>query len=90
MEGGEARRGLASLEHADDSRRPLAGLMERASDSVFVPRHVSATPMSAGFEAAPEEARRAVVRDVSEQLGAYETGQGIRVPFRTHLVMGIK
>jgi ubiquinone/menaquinone biosynthesis C-methylase UbiE len=56
----------------------------------FVPRHVSATPMSAGFSAAPEEARRAVVHDVSEELLAYRTTQGIRVPFGTHLLMGIR
>jgi ubiquinone/menaquinone biosynthesis C-methylase UbiE len=56
----------------------------------FVPRHVSATPMSAGFNAASEEARRAVVNDVSEHLLLYETDQGIRVPFRTQLAMGAK
>jgi ubiquinone/menaquinone biosynthesis C-methylase UbiE len=56
----------------------------------FVLQHVSATPMSTGVDAASEEARRAVVRDVSEQLVSYETGQGIRVPFSTHLVMGIR
>lgn len=55
----------------------------------FVPRHVSATPMSTGFYAASEEARRAVVRDVSGAMAAYETDHGIRVPFRTHLLMGI-
>ncbi len=56
----------------------------------FVPRHVSATPMSTGFHTASEEARQAVVDDVSEQLAPYETDQGIRVPFRTHLAMGVK
>jgi SAM-dependent methyltransferase len=56
----------------------------------FVPLHVSATPMSTGFFAASAEARRAVVYDMSEDLAPYETGQGIRVPFRTHLVMGVK
>lgn len=56
----------------------------------FVPRHVSATPMSTGFYAASEEARRAVVLDVSEQLAPYETGQGIRVPFCMQFVMGIR
>lgn len=56
----------------------------------FVPRHVSATPMSAGFRAASEEARRAVVNEVSEQLLRYQMDQGIRVPFRTHLVTGAK
>ncbi len=56
----------------------------------FVPLHVSATPMSTGFYAASEEARRAVIHDVSEHLSPYETGHGIVVPFRTLLVMGVK
>jgi SAM-dependent methyltransferase len=56
----------------------------------FVLRHVSATPMSAGFHAASEDARQAVIHDVSEQLAPYETDQGVRVPFRMHLVMGIR
>lgn len=42
------------------------------------------------YDSQPEEARRAVVHNVSEQLVPYETGQGIRVPFSTHLVMGIR
>lgn len=56
----------------------------------FAPRHISATPMSAGFSAASEAARRAVVDEVSEQMVPYETGQGIRVPFGMHLVMGVR
>lgn len=56
----------------------------------FVPLHVSATPMSPGFSAASEDARRAVVQDMSEHLAQYNTGEGIRVPFRTYLVTGVK
>jgi SAM-dependent methyltransferase len=56
----------------------------------FVPLHMSATPMAAGFQAAPEYGRQAVIHDVSERLAPYETDQGIRVPFRTHFVMGMK
>lgn len=56
----------------------------------FVPQHVRATPMSTGFAAASDEARRAVVHDVAEQLVPYDTGHGIRVPFGTQLVMGIR
>lgn len=63
--------------------------LELPTPQDFVPLHVSATPMSTGFQAASEEARRAVIAEVSEQLAPYETDQGIRVPFRTHLVMGI-
>ena len=64
--------------------------LELPNLSEFVPRHVSATPMAGGFHAASEEARRQVIQQVSEQLLPYETDQGIRVPFRTHLVMGTK
>jgi ubiquinone/menaquinone biosynthesis C-methylase UbiE len=56
----------------------------------FVPRHVGATPMSTGFRAAPMEAREAVIQEVSERLAQYKTASGIRVPFRTHLVMATR
>ena len=52
----------------------------------FVPRHVSATRMAAGFGAAAAEARRAVVDEVTRRLAAYKAGAGVRVPFRTHLI----
>jgi len=53
----------------------------------FVPRHISATPMSVGFNAASQAAQEAVVQDVLQQLVSYETDAGVNVPFRTHLVM---
>lgn len=56
----------------------------------FVPRHVSATPMAAGFDAAPRETRRAVVESVANVLARYATGAGVRVAFRTHLVGALK
>jgi ubiquinone/menaquinone biosynthesis C-methylase UbiE len=56
----------------------------------FVPRHVSATPMAAGFHAASEGARQAVVDQVTERLALYGTERGMRVPFRTHLVSALK
>lgn len=64
--------------------------LELPHPRAFVPRHVSATPMAAGFHGASEEARAAVVRSVSGQLATYEFGEGIRVPFRTHFVMGVR
>jgi SAM-dependent methyltransferase len=64
--------------------------LELPTPQDFVPLHVSATPMSTGFYAATEEARRAVVYEVSQRLAPYGTGQGIRAPFRTHFVMGVK
>lgn len=58
--------------------------------SVFVPIHIRATPMAAGFEAASPEARKSVVRDVAKKLALYENGEGIRVPFTTHLAVATK
>ncbi|MGH8495182.1 MAG: hypothetical protein ACREVN_03545 [Gammaproteobacteria bacterium] len=49
----------------------------------FVPRHVGATPMAAGFSAAAPAARTAVVEEVAEQLSRYEVENGIRIPFRS-------
>jgi hypothetical protein len=39
----------------------------------FVPRHISATLMAAGFAQAIPEVQRAVVEDVATQLCQYET-----------------
>ena len=64
--------------------------LELPKPEAFVPRHVSATPMSVGFSSATEEARHAVVRDVSERMARYEAGECVRVPFRTHLVTAVR
>ncbi len=64
--------------------------VELPSLSDFVPRHVSATPMAPGFNAATVEARQVVVQAVSEELASYETGSGVRIPFRTYLVQALK
>jgi hypothetical protein len=45
--------------------------------------------MAAGFQAATEQARESVIREVAGRMAAYETDKGIRVPFRTHLAMGV-
>ena len=58
--------------------------------SEFVPRHISATPMAAGYAAATEDARAAVVRDVIEGMARYGAPTGPRIPFRSHVVTGIK
>ncbi len=49
----------------------------------FVPRHVEATPMAAGFAAASEPARGEVVEEVCERLVTFAAEQGARVPFAT-------
>jgi SAM-dependent methyltransferase len=52
---------------------------------LFIPRHVSATPMASAFDAASPAAQQAVIADVARQLAPYQTKNGIRVPFRCHL-----
>ncbi|MCB1036265.1 MAG: hypothetical protein KDD47_20745, partial [Acidobacteria bacterium] len=56
----------------------------------FLPRHVSATPMARGYHAASDEARRAVLEDVSDALGSYATPSGVQVPFLTHLLKAVR
>jgi len=56
----------------------------------FVPRHISATPMVAGFNAAAPTAQQAVIQEVSEQLAVYVTDAGVRVPFKSHLAAAVK
>ncbi len=54
--------------------------------SQFIPRHVSATPMAAAFDAAPPATRNAVIADVTRQLAPFLIGDGVQAPFRSHLV----
>jgi ubiquinone/menaquinone biosynthesis C-methylase UbiE len=56
----------------------------------FVPQHIQATPMAAGYFAAPVSVQKTVVKEVTEQLSAYITEQGACVPFKTHLVLASK
>jgi ubiquinone/menaquinone biosynthesis C-methylase UbiE len=101
--GPETAAGLAaafSLSEADEIRqllseagfaRPAFGEAELALDlpplAEFVPRHVSATPMAAGFAAASAQQQQAVIAEMQAGLAAYLRGDGSgRVPFRTHLV----
>lgn len=58
--------------------------------SHFVPRHISATPMDAGFNTASPEKRRVVIEEVSDKLASYDMGEGLRIPFRTYLVQARK
>lgn len=55
----------------------------------FVPHHVSATPMAAGFSRAESERQRQVVRFVSQRLGVAEDAS-VQVPFRSHMILAQK
>jgi SAM-dependent methyltransferase len=58
--------------------------------SEFVPRHVSATPMAAGYARASEEARQAVLREVIEAMVPYGTSGAPLVPFRSFVATGTR
>jgi ubiquinone/menaquinone biosynthesis C-methylase UbiE len=51
----------------------------------FVPRHISATPMAAGYSGASAAAQQAVIRDITDQLTAFQTSEGVQVPFRSYV-----
>jgi len=55
----------------------------------FVPRHISATPMSPGYSAAPPARQAAVVADVAARLAHFAASDGqVRIPFRSYFVAG--
>jgi ubiquinone/menaquinone biosynthesis C-methylase UbiE len=70
-----------AVQQLDLALPPLSG---------FVPRHISATPMAAGYSAAAPEVREAVVQEVAERLAQFTMETGVRVPFRTHLALATK
>jgi ubiquinone/menaquinone biosynthesis C-methylase UbiE len=56
----------------------------------FIPRHISATPMAAGFNAAEQAAQQAVIQEVSAQLALYESDESITIPFRVNLAKAVR
>jgi ubiquinone/menaquinone biosynthesis C-methylase UbiE len=102
--GSETAAGLQaafSLSSADEIRALLAGagfrdivmsvqtlVLALPPPEVFVPRHISATPMAAGYRATQPAARQAVIAAMTRRLAHYSNGSDIRVPFKTHLVLG--
>ncbi|MCG8352895.1 MAG: hypothetical protein MI924_34455 [Chloroflexales bacterium] len=53
-----------------------------------MPRHISATPMAAGFSRAPAAVKQTVIREVTERLSHYETNGQARIPLKSHMIMG--
>lgn len=53
----------------------------------FVPRHISATPMAAGFSQAPDSVQQAVVQDVGKDLTAFSANGRMLIPFRSFMVL---
>jgi ubiquinone/menaquinone biosynthesis C-methylase UbiE len=63
---------------------PLPDLKE------FIPRHISATPLAAGYNAAPASAQQAVIDEMISQLAQYETNGRVQVPFRSNIAKARK
>jgi len=61
---------------------PLPALAE------FVPRHMSATPLAASYSAAPASTQQAIIRDITARLTAFQTPNGVEVPFRSYVARG--
>lgn len=55
----------------------------------FVPRHVRATPMAAGYAAVSPESREGVVRRMEDAMSEFAVSDGIRVPFLSYFVMAV-
>lgn len=104
--GAETAAGLGAafrLSNADEIRTLLtdAGLrsiemtvmqldLDLPTLTEFIPRHISATPMAPGYAAAPTDAQHAVVDAVVGRLAQYQTGDGVRIPFRSHMARGYR
>lgn len=56
----------------------------------FVPRHIGATPMAAGYEAAPPTVQQAIVDEMNVRLAEFVTDEKPIVPFRSHMARARK
>jgi ubiquinone/menaquinone biosynthesis C-methylase UbiE len=56
----------------------------------FVPRHISATPMIAGFERASENVQQTVIQEVVDAMSQYRANGRYQIPFKSHMIMGKK
>lgn len=56
----------------------------------FVPQHIQATPMGAGYIAASSETRQDIQEQMLEQLQDYVTNLGTSIPFRSYLIQATK
>jgi SAM-dependent methyltransferase len=56
----------------------------------FVPRHIGATPMAAGYLAASPEDQERVIRHVEAELQSFSSGGRCRVPFLSYFATGVR
>jgi len=52
----------------------------------FVPKHIAATPMSAGWSSAGSEQQDAALRHIERQTDGLRTDGGMRVPFWSYFI----
>ncbi len=64
--------------------------LDLPSVGYFVPRHILATPMGAGYLAAPEATQQAILDELTETLSDYQFEGRLRVPFRSHIIIARK
>lgn len=53
----------------------------------FVPRHIQATPMAAGFNQAATAVQRTIIQQVVEKLSHFEQNGRTQIPFSSHMVL---
>ena len=58
--------------------------------SEFVPKHINATPMGAGYNNASASKQQAILDELTQKLASYQVESGLAVPFRSHLIRAIK
>ncbi|KAA3663245.1 MAG: methyltransferase domain-containing protein [Chloroflexi bacterium] len=53
----------------------------------FVPRHISATPMDAGFNQAALTVQQNIIQEIVMKLNRFGENGRIQIPFRSHMIM---
>ena len=56
----------------------------------FVPQHIQATPLRAGYNAASATTQQTMLNQMSELLRKYRSDSGVDIPFRTYLIKATK
>jgi ubiquinone/menaquinone biosynthesis C-methylase UbiE len=56
----------------------------------FIPRHTAATPLAAGYHAAPPQVQQAVIDEMVVRLEPYTVNGSATVPFRSHMARARK
>ncbi len=55
--------------------------------AAFVPRHISATPMAAGFNLAAPSVQQAIIQEIVMKLKRFGENGRLQIPFRSHMII---